>query len=338
MDLFGIDIGSETVKVIQLKKEGLKFRLIGAGMGKTPENVLSSESEKDLISLVEMIKKLKVDAGIQTVKVAASLPENSVFTHVVELPVMKEEEVEQALKWELEDIIPLPLKEVNYDWQILRTMSDKVLVLVSAAPKILIEKYLHLFELSGFELVSLETEALAITRALSTYAAYGGEKTKMIIDFGSNATDIIIVKNEEILLIRSIPTAGKAITRAIASDLAIEEGTAEEYKKTYGLGKEQFEGKLSNVISSLLTVVITEIKKSLGFLKEEKREDVRMIILSGGSANLPDLSELIAKETGLEVQIADPFSQLIFDEQVIGQVRKFAPNFVVAVGLAMKEV
>lgn len=334
MDLFGIDIGSETVKVIQLKKEGLKFRLIGAGMGKTPENVLSSESEKDLISLAEMIKKLKSDAGIQIVKVAASLPENSVFTRVVELPVMKEEEVEQALKWELEDIIPLPLKEVNYDWQIIRTLPDKVLILVAAAPKVLIEKYLHLFELTGFELVSLETEVLALSRALSVY---GGEKTKLVVDFGSNSTDIIIVKGEEILLIRSIPTAGKAITRAISSDLAIEEVTAEEYKKTYGLDKEQFEGKLSNLISSLLTVVISEIKKSLGFLKEEKKEDVKMIILSGGSANLPGLSEAVARETGLEVQVADPFSQLIFDEQMVAQVRKFAPNFVVAVGLAMKE-
>lgn len=334
MSYFGIDIGSETIKIVELRRDGENLRLIGAGMAKTPAHGLSSESAKDLTSLAEAIKKLKNDAGIQADKAFSSLPESSVFTRVIDLPVMKEEEIEQALKWELEEVVPLPLKEVNYDWQIIKTLPDKISVLVAVAPKVLIEKFLRIFELADLQLAAVETEVLSINRALSASAE---QKAKLIIDFGSSSADIVVSKSGEIMVTRSIPTAGKAITRAISTGLTIEEETAEEYKKTYGLDKTQFEGKLDKMISPLLGVIVGEVKKSIGYCREEKKEEVKLIILTGGSANLPGLTELITKETGIEVQIANPFAQISLDEKMVTNLRKYAPNFVVAVGLAMRE-
>jgi len=254
---------------------------------------------------------------------------------VIDLPAMSEGEISQALHWELEEIVPLPLSEANYDWQIVQSSASKTSVLVAVSPKTLISKYLHIFELAGLQPIAFETEVLATVRAL---AAIGREKTKLIVDFGSKSTNIIATKKEQIILTRSIPSAGKAVTRAVSGSFSLEEKVAEEYVKTYGLAKEQFEGKMAQAILPVVEAGINEIKKSLNFCKDEKKEEINLIILSGGMANLPGLSEIITEQLGIEVQIANPFNLITANESTLASFKGFASSFVVAVGLAMREV
>jgi len=335
MAFFGLDIGTSTIKIVQLQKEDGKFRLVSAGITKTPSPGLSSEAEKDLLAVAEAIKKLKKETGITPVEAVSSLPENNVFTRVIELPAMSEEEIAQALHWELEEVVPIPLAEANFDWQVVRKNSSEVSVLVAVAPKILVEKYLHVFELADIKPVALETEILALVRALKTI---GLSKVKLIVDFGANSINLVIAKDEEIILTRCLPTAGKAITRSISAGLSLEEEVAEEYKKTYGLMADQFEGKIQEAIKPVLNLLLAEIKKSLEYTADQKKEAVQMIVLSGGGANFPEFSQILSKEFGVEVQIADPFSPLTGDQNLLTGLKKLSPSFTIAVGLGMKEI
>ena len=335
MTFFGLDIGSDNLKAIQLERKEGKLRIVSAGLAKISGLGISSEAEKDLISLAESIKKLKSDTGIITDGVVCSLPESAVFTRVIDLPSMTEEEVGQALKWELEEIVPIPLAEANFDWQIVKKDQSKISVLVAVSPTILINKYLHLLELAQLQPVALETEVLAVVRSLA-FVAPG--KTKLIIDIGARSTNIVVAKDEEIFLTRSLPSAGKALTRSIATKLGLEEEVAEEYKKNYGLAENQLENQVSSAISPILESVIEEIQKSIGFVKNEKKEKVELLVLSGGSAGLPGISELITSKIGIEIQLANPFSQLTYDEKLTPSLVKIAPSFVVPVGLAMREI
>lgn len=335
MAFFGLDIGTDSIKCVQLERKDGKLHLVTAGFTKTSGAGPGSEAEKDLIRLAEAIKKLRSEAGIVPLQVISSLPESLVFTRVIDLPAMTEDEVSQALRWELDEIVPIPLAEANYDWQIISQDQSQVSVLVAVAPKLLISKYMHIFELAQLQPIALETEVLSMVRALSAIAA---NKVKLIINVGSKSTDIIAAKNEEIILARSFPTAGKAITRSIANNLSLEEEVAEEYKKTYGLMAGQVEGKVQEAILPVLEVITDEVQKSINYVKEKRKSTIESVLFCGGTANLPGLTEFITSKVGVEVQLADPFSQLIYDEKLISSLKKLAPSFVVAVGLAMREV
>jgi len=335
MTFISLDIGSSSIKVVQLVKKENKFRLVSVGQIATPGLGMTAETEHDLVAIAEAIKKLKTESRISPIQAVISLPESAVFTRVLDLPAMKEEEISQALRWELEEIVPIPLNEANFDWQIVSQEATKVSVLVAVAPNTLVAKYLHVLELAQLQPLVFETEVLAISRALD-FLSPG--KNKLLVDIGARSTTIIASVGKGIVLTRSIPTAGLAITRAVVNNLGLEIEVAEEYKKTYGLLADQQEGKVAGAIIPILEVIESEISKTINFVKEKQKGNIEVVVLSGGSSNLPGLTEEITKKIGLEVQLANPFTQLVFEENLTPQLTKLAPAFVVAVGLAMREV
>jgi len=334
MSFISLDIGSNSIKIVQLGKKDNKFRLISVGQIATPNLGMASEAEHDLVVIAEAIKKLRTESKIAPIQVVVSLPESFVFTRVIDLPAMSEEEIGQALKWELEEIVPIPLNEANFDWQIVGQELTKVSVLVAVAPNTLISKYLHVLELAQLQPIVFETEVLAVCRALNFISP--GE-SKLLVDIGARSTNIIALSGKEVVLTRSIPTAGQALSRAVANGLGLDPEVAEEYKKTYGILPDQLEGKVAETITPILEVIESEIIKTINFVKEKQKGSIEMIVLSGGSSNLPGLSGEITKKIGLEVQLANPFSQLTYDQSLTPQLMKLAPAFVVAVGLAMRE-
>jgi len=341
MSVFGLDIGSTSTKIIQLEKAGDRFRVVTVGIAPTAQSGFGSESESDLVKLAAALKKLHQDARVTTKRVVTALPEGQVFTRVIEMPQMSENEASQAILWEAEQFIPRPLSEVEIDWQIVSpggVMADKKVeqmkVLLVAAPKVLIQKYLKVLGMAGFEIAALETEVVALARALIPSSA----APTLLVDFGAQTTDMAIIAKGQVLLTRSIPTAGEAFTRAVSTALSLEPSQAEEYKRAYGLGENKLEGKVRQALTPILEVAATEIKKAFQFWKEREKEAVRSVILSGGSANLPEVSTYLTRSIGIEVQIADPFSSLDVSEKMTSAFKGQTPVFAIAVGLAEKEV
>jgi len=339
METFGLDIGSTSTKIVQLEKVGGKIRLLAAGIVPTPVPGFTSEAESDLVALATALKKLHQETKIASKKVVTALPEEEVFTRVIELPPMSEDEVAQAINWEAEQFVPKPLSEVTLDWRIIskgeagREMGQMKIFLV-AAPKKLIEKYLKVMSLAGFEVVGIETEMVANARALILASA----SPTMILDFGAKTTDLAVIRAGQVISTRSIPTAGEAFTRAISSGLSLETAQAEEYKRAYGLEETQLEGKIKAALAPIFKVVIDEIKRTLQAWREKEKEPLSRLILAGGTANLPQASTILAHELGIEVQIADPFAQLEVGEEVMSSLKGNTCLFTAAVGLAQKEI
>ena len=339
MNTFGLDIGSTSIKIAQLEKVGDKYRLVAAGIMPTPPPGIASESESDLAALSVAIKKLHQEARITTRKVVTALPEGEVYARVIELPPMSEGEVSSAIPWEAEQLVPQPLSEVTLDWQILAKgqagqAPEQTKVFLVAAPKVLIQKYLRVLNMAGLEVAAIETELISATRALLN----GASPTAMVVDFGAKTTDLAIVKGGQVIFTRSLPTAGEAFTRAISTGLSLEEPQAEEYKRAYGLEEKQLEGKIKKALDPVFQIVTSEIKKALASWKEKEKEPVTQIILTGGSANLPQVSSAMTNLLGLEVQVADPLARLSANEKILSALKGNSCLFAVAVGLAAKEV
>lgn len=339
MNVFGLDIGSTSIKIASVQKEGKKYRLVSAGVAQTPPPGLDSEAEKDLVSLASAIKKLHQDARINNKNAVVSLPESKIFSRVITVPSMKEDELSQALQWEAEQFIPLPIGDVSLDSIVIsRGEAGKVEqmmeVLVVAAPKNLIKKYQHLVELAGFGLVAIETELIAVARALLSPQS----PAVVIVDFGAETTDIAIAKKGLLAFTRSIPAGGQAFTRAVSTSLSIDPAQAEKYKTAYGLTEKKLEGKVKAAITPVINQVVGEIKKAAQFWQEKEKEAIKTMILTGGSTNLPEMTSFLTKALTLEVQVADPFANLIKNEKQVANLRQNSPLFAVVIGLAMKEI
>jgi len=338
MDFFGLDIGSYSIKAVQLRKIQDKYQLVALGSAPSTSKGLASEAESDLTALAENIKKLYQEAKVTTKNVISALPEDQVFTRVITLPKLSEEELTSALKWEAEQYVPIPLSEVTLAHQVIgETTQDtrqKTEVLLVAAPNRLIDKLLKVLKTAGLNPVSLETEILAMSRSL---VAPDSEAT-LLVDLGARATDIAIVEKGQVVFTRSISTAGEALTRAVAGALGLEAGQAEEYKKAYGVDPGKLEGKVSQAIEPILEVIVKEMEQAIQFYQQEKEKTVKRIVLTGGTAILPEVITLLAKKLTFETQIGDPFSRVVEDSLLAKMPKNDLPFYAVAVGLAMKEI
>lgn len=336
--MVGLDIGSKTVKVVELEKDGNSFKLVSAGVvahsGPTPDKFTN---EAEIGSLAQVIKKLFEQAKISSNNVAVALPEQEVYVRTIKFPGLTDIEIASAVKWESEEYIPIPKQEAIIQYQILErrenTSPPEVVVLLVAAAKELSEKYVKTINAAGLSVVSVETELMALSRSLAPL-----DKTVLLVDFGARSTDIGITKHGNLYFSRSIPTGGEAFTRAVAQGLGVNINQAEEYKIAYGLSSTQLEGKIKGVIDPVFRLVADEIKKAIHYFQsEEKEESPAAVILSGGTTGMPEAVSALSELLGLEVVVGNPFSKVNVDAEVAKSILPYSPLYSIAMGLAMRE-
>lgn len=331
----GIDIGSKTIKIVELEKEGKTFRLAASGavgyQGVVPSQ---AKDDKELAALSDVVRKLHKEAHIRGRNVAISLPESLVFTRTIKFPPLTDQEILSAVKWEAEQYIPIPLSEAVIEHQIVERAQGAqggVTVLLVASPKALVEKYIKLTQGAGLTTVGVETEALALCRALAPETG-----TVLILDFGASSTNIGIIKDAMVRFSRSIPTAGEAFTRALSQSLGIQYQQAEAYKKTYGLSSD-LEGKVKASLAPVFSLVGEEIKKAIHFYQtEEKGEAPESVIVAGGTSGMPEAISTLTNLLGIEVVVGNPFAKVSVDAQASKSLANYSSLYSVAVGLALR--
>lgn len=335
----GIDIGSHSIKLIELQMEGNQIALVAAGSMPTPPKAMTSTIPADFEAVAVAIKQLVKDTGTKSREVAIALPESKVFTRVIEVPQLSTRELTSAIKWEAEQYIPLPLDQVNVDFTILRdsqaTGTNKMEVLLVAAPKALMDKYLSIVEMAGLTAVTAETEIIATSRAVAR--SIPNVKTVMVVSLGAQTTDISILKSGILTFTRSVSAGGDAMTRAIAQNLDFNQTQAEEYKRTYGLQSDKLEGKIVNAAKPIMDTIVGEMRRSIAFYEEKyKDQHVETVMLCGGTSRLPGMVIYLAQSINFEVQLANPWIGIMRDPR-FNILNAEGPNFCVAVGLALRQ-
>lgn len=334
----GLDIGSKTIKVVELAGSGNSFSLKAAGaVGYSKQiNIEVIKDDKELANIAQIIKKLFADAKTSSKKVSIAIPETQAFTRIMKFPLLSDQEIASAVKWEAEEYIPIPVKDAIIEHQILERQETgtppQVVVLLVAVHHELVERYIKLLSLAGLEVVGVETSLMSLARSISPT-----NRTVVLADIGANSTNIGIARNKQLFFSRTIPTSGTALTRAVAQGIGVSLEQAEQYKRTYGLADDQLEGKVGQSISPVIRTIIEEAKKAIHYYQlESKGDKPSSFILSGGSAGLPGLPSLITKSIGTEVIIANPFTQVTADPKTMQKLASFAPLYSIAVGLAMR--
>lgn len=334
----GLDVGSTTIKIIELSKEGKGWRLKASGVvgynGKAPEY---TKDDKEIAPVAEAIKKLHKEAKISSKDIAIALPEAQVYTRTVKFPLLTDAEIASAVRWEAEQYIPIPIQEAIVQHSIIErresTTPAEVLVLLVAAPKVLVEKYAKAIDMAGLNLVAVETELMSLVRSLAPT-----DQTVLIVDFGAKSTDIAVARRGMLSFSRSIPTAGEAFTRAVSQSLGVEEKQAEEYKRAYGLSQSKLEGKIKTALEPVFRTVADEMKKAIHFYQSEEKGDTPgSAILSGGTAGMPEVATVLTKMLGIEVIVGNPFSKITVDPEAVKSLAGYAQLYSIASGLALRD-
>lgn len=336
---FGLDIGTTSIKAFSVKKSGPSYAIESLGIGPAPQKGIHSEATEDIKIFSEAIKNVISSANIRQKEVNIALPESQVYTKIIEMPLLSEKELAAALKYEMEQYIPLPLDQVKTDWQILGSsgpQSKTTRVLIVAASQSLIKKYESIMETLGLTPATIETEMLSVHRSL--FPLVNTQTSNMLIHMGTSTTNIAVVENGEILMVFTVDKGGIAITRAISLDLGIELGQADAYKKAYGLSKDAFEGKIGKSLFPILESILGDIKKTLLLYKDKNpNQSVTQIILSGGTAQLPGIDIYFTNQLNIQVVLGNALQ--VYDiKNVPPQVESDALSFNVVTGLALKDM
>lgn len=332
----GLDIGSSSIKIAELAPVGRgKWKLLTAASMPSPEG--SAGVGRTVVQLAALaVIKLAKEAGTRSRRVVAALPEDQVFTHLVEMPLLSETEIQQALIWQVEQFIPIPREQAVWSWDVVKRdeAGGSMEVMLVAVPKTLAEWYRQVMEQAGLEPTALETEMIATCRAVIDPAT----SLSAVVDIGARGSDMGMVRSGKLVFSRTIPTAGEAFTRAVESGLGLDAAQAEKYKTTYGFSKDQMEGRLAESMRPVMVLIAQEMRKMIDFyLSKHTGEAVKTATLTGGVAAMPDVVGVLSGLLGLEVTIANPFERVILDEEQKKSLSGTEPFYATVVGLAMKE-
>lgn len=341
----GVDIGTSSTKVVQLGDDNGRPHLMTYGYLEMRSDIIKNEAATSQQTVVNTLRTIMRDAKVSTSQAVAALPSFTVFSSIISLPLMTRKELNSAVRWEAKKFVPMPIDDLVLDWKLLKestaapTPAEKapknLRVLITAAPKSLVKRYLDIFKAAGLQIINLETEALALERAL-----IGTDPTPaMIVDIGATATDIAVLVDGIPLINRSIDVGGDTITTAIAQSLNVDRDRAEQFKRDFGLSfGQQSVTQVPKTIEFVLKSIINEIFFVLKLYHAQSTGPVQKIILSGGSAFLLNLPEFLEKTVSIKTFIGDPWARTVYPLELQPVLQEVGPRFSVAIGLAMREI
>lgn len=342
----GIDIGTSAIKAVQLGLDNQRPRLMTYGYIEQVTDIVKNDAPASREAVTRALKAVIRDAHITTNRAVAALPSFTVFSSIISLPRMTRKELNSAVRWEAKKFVPMPIDELVLDWKLLKEANEptassasqppkNLRVLITAAPKTLVKRYIDVFKGAGLIITDLETEALALERSM-----IGTDPAPvMIVDIGAVATDIAVIVDGIPLINRSIDVGGNTMTKSIAQSLNVDLDRAEQFKRDFGItASQQRVSQVPKTIEFVISSIVNEIRFVLNLYRSQGSGPIQRIVLSGGSAFLANLPAYLEKTLSIKTFIGDPWARVVYPVELKPALEEVGPRFAVAVGLAMREL
>jgi len=331
-DYFGLDIGTSSIRVVQLKK-GAKPALLTYGSIDVTDGSSASDSAADRTKVAALVKQLVRDARISTKNVVAGLSSAKVYASVIKTPKLGDAELAKAMKFQAEHYIPMSVNEVKLDYSVLGpgASEDELEVLLIAAPNIATEKYVAICDEAGLELMALEPNALALSRALLPASG----QTVLLLDMGAFSSDITIAQNRLPKLLRSVSVGGNTFVKTVAQNLGLDDAQAEQFTRKFGLTQSKLEGQVFKALKPTIDLLVSEIQKSVQFFATQyPGVKIEKLVVTGGGSNLLELPAYLSTATNLPVEIANAWTNVAYPAKLQDKLAEISSQYGVAAGLA----
>ena len=315
--LFGLDIGHGSLKVMQLNDDAAfnakkMPRVIGYGTTAFDPSAIQDgviiKPELIAHSLLDLFKS-RLIGDITTRRVAITIPAYRSFSRSMQLPKLSKKELDEAVRLEAEEYIPIPINELYLDYAISGNTNELTNLFAVAVSKKMVDSYIVLARMAGLETVLIETTMAAAARLFSRDKL--SEVTSVIIDFGSLTADISIF-HETTLVTGTVPAGGLVFTHAIRDKLDVSDAEAAVIKTKYGLSQSKKQKEITEAVKPALDKIGKEVRRMIRYYEERfgTEKPIGQIIMLGGGANMPGLSEHLTADLRLPVRAHDPWLHL----------------------------
>lgn len=354
--VIGIDIGSSSLKIVQVKREKGRAVLQTYGeLGLGPYNKLSIGQIATLNpdQYASIILDLLKEANISATKGGISIPLKLSLINVIDIPKVEEKDQKNVIELEARKYIPVSISEVTLDYSVIPQLDDSSLefiesddekkaqedelkkrqkVLLVAIHNQVLNNYSKIVQDSKLDIQFFEVEAFATARA-----SLSGERAPvMIVDMGASSVKIYIIDNGVLLSSHTINRGGQDISFSISKGLGIPFDHAEHLKRSLGKTNIAEEAKIVELVSMHEEYIISEIKTVVSMFQRSKNETIAKLILTGGSSALNGFADKIQKNFSCQVEIANPFSKLEAPVSLQEALKTTGTTFATAIGLALR--
>jgi type IV pilus assembly protein PilM len=341
--LFGLDISSSSVKMLEIVEAGKgAYRVERYVIEPLPRDATVDGNISNLESVVEAVKRGYKRLGTRSKHVAMAVPTGAVITKKIIVPAsLRENELEVQVESEANQYIPFALEEVNLDFQVVGpspTSPEEQEVMIAATRKEKVEDRVAVAESAGLKAIVMDIEAFAQQSALGLVVKQlpnaGKDMNVAIVDIGANVMNVSVMRNDQSIYTREQAFGGNQLTQDIVARYGMSAEEAENAKRSGGL-PDDFE---TEVLRPFMENLSMEVQRALQFFfTSTQYHSVEQILLAGGSAVIPGMDEVVHTRTQVPTMVANPFASMQASPRI--QLKKLmvdAPSLIVACGLAMR--
>jgi type IV pilus assembly protein PilM len=339
----GLDIGSSSVKLVQLKEKKGGHSLQAFGVARLPPDTIVDGALMNSAAVVQAIQELVAEHKVKARDVAIGVRGHSVIIKKISLPRMTQEELDDSIQWEAEQYIPFDVKDVNIDTQILTPQGDaagQMDVLLVAAKKDMINDFTSVCAEAGLSAAVVDVDAFAVQNAYEASYEPSPAETVVLINVGAAVTNINILANGTTTFTRDVTMGGNAFTEEIQKQLNVSYEEAEALK-VGGQGETDavVPQEVERVIQGVAEQLAGEVQRSLDFYAATAADSrISRVFLSGGTARIPALFKVLEQRVAVPVEILNPFKAIEIDNRKFDAtlLTHAAASAAVAVGLALR--
>lgn len=341
--VIGLDIGSSSIKLVELGESKNGFKLQNLGISPLPPEAIVDGALMDSVTIIDTIRELINSTKTKTKDVVTSVSGHSVIVKKISLPLMSDAELEESIQWEAERYIPFDINDVNIDFQIFGSSSENpevMDVILVAAKKDIINDYVSVIIESGLNPVTIDVDAFAIENMLAINYDIEKDETIAMANVGASITNINILKNNMTAFTRDIFKGGNQITEEIQRQLHIDYEEAEKIK-TGSKIEAASQSVIQDVLRSASESLSMEIENSIEFFQSTTTyEKISKLYLSGGGSKINNFDIILQQQIGIPVEIVNPFKKIEYSEKNfdLEYLREIGPMMAVGVGLATRKV
>jgi type IV pilus assembly protein PilM len=302
-ELVGVDIGTTTIKICALKNTKGFFTVENVVLKMYDEDLLNDGHIIDIDFLANELKNIFEENKIKSRNVACALSSYSVISKKITIPFLQEEELERTIGVEVENAIPFPMRDIYYNYYVMGVDAEKqsmMNVKIVAAKKEIVDAYVTAFNMADLSLQIVDVDIFDISNLVEQIYS-PKEHSVVIVDIGASVTNIAILNGEDIEFTREILVGGKYLTNLIQKSARLNYKSAEEKKLSA-------DNNIVYLFEDFIFNIASEINKTVRFyLATKPKENIGKIYVTGGSSLLPGLKEKIVEDSGIQVEVINPF-------------------------------
>ena len=339
--LIGVDISSTAVKLLQLSQVGGRYRVEHYAVESLPPSAVVEKNIVEVEAVGDAIRRALSRSGSKTRAAAAAVAGSAVITKVIPMPGdLSDEDMESQIEVEANQYIPYPIEEVSLDFEVLGPIKDNpdlVNVLLAASRTENVDLRVAALDLGGLTTRVMDVEAFAMENAfrlVSDQLSVPKDGVVAMVDVGATMTTVIVLKNQRTIYSREQVFGGKQLTDEVMRRYGLSYEEAGLAKRQGGL-PESYE---SEVLEPFKEAMVQQISRLLQFFfagSEYSRVD--QIVLAGGCASIPGVTDMVEDHLGVPCVVANPLADMTVSPRVQAQsLGRDAPALMIACGLALR--